>query len=289
MADLRKFFNKLRRFNLKLNPAKCAFAVPVGKLLGFIVSRRGIELDPTKVNAIQKLPPPKNKKDKDAATKWTDDYQKAFDRIKEYLSMPPVLVPPKPGRPLLLYLAVSDRPFGCVLGQHDETGRNEKVIYYLREDIAESYDGWRLFFDGAANLKGVGIGAVLVSETGQHYPVSAKLRYDKGASKQAYSTRSPWPFAAWGMDVIGTIELAASNGHRFILVAIDYFTKWVEATSYRVVTKKVVAGFVHDRIVCQFGVTESIITDNGSNLNSDLMKAMCETFKIKHKNSTGLR
>ncbi|XP_060183155.1 uncharacterized protein LOC132613122 [Lycium barbarum] len=41
----------------------------------------------------------------------------------------------------------------------------------------------------------------------------------------------PWPFAAWGIDVIGPIEVDASNKHRFILVAIDYFTKWVEAAS----------------------------------------------------------
>jgi len=100
------------------------------------------------------------------------------------------------------------------------------------------------------------------------------------------ATSAPWSFAAWGMDVIGRIEPAASNGHRFILVAIDYFTKWVEAASYKAVTKKVVADFVRDRIVCRFGVPESIITDNAANLNSDLMKAMCETFKIKHKNST---
>ncbi|XP_070034909.1 uncharacterized protein [Nicotiana tomentosiformis] len=49
---------------------------------------------------------------------------------------------------------------------------------------------------------------------------------------------SPWPFAAWGMDVIGPIEPTASNGYRFILVAIDYFTKWVKASTYKVVTKK---------------------------------------------------
>ncbi|XP_070049358.1 uncharacterized protein [Nicotiana tomentosiformis] len=47
------------------------------------------------------------------------------------------------------------------------------------------------------------------------------------------ATSVPWPFSAWGMDVIGPIEPAASNGHRFILVAIDYFTKWVEAASYK--------------------------------------------------------
>ncbi|XP_070012349.1 uncharacterized protein [Nicotiana sylvestris] len=74
------------------------------------------------------------------------------------------------------------------------------------------------------------------------------------------------------MDVIGLIEPTTSNGHWFILVAIDYFTKWVEAASYKVVTKKVVADFVKDRIVCRFRVSKSIITDNAANLNSDLMK-----------------
>ncbi|XP_070022699.1 uncharacterized protein [Nicotiana sylvestris] len=76
------------------------------------------------------------------------------------------------------------------------------------------------------------------------------------------------------MDVIGPIELTASNGHRFILVAIDFFTKLVEDASYKVVTKKVIADFVKDRIVCRFGIPNSIITDNAANLNSDLMKAM---------------
>ncbi|XP_070040090.1 uncharacterized protein [Nicotiana tomentosiformis] len=63
IADLKKFFDRLRKYNLKLNPAKCAFGVLAGKLLGFIVSHRGIELDPSKVKAIQGLPPPKNKKE----------------------------------------------------------------------------------------------------------------------------------------------------------------------------------------------------------------------------------
>jgi len=100
---------------------------------------------------------------------------------------------------------------------------------------------------------------------------------------------SPWPFAAWGMDVIGPIEPPASNGHRFILVAIDYFTKWVEASTYKAVTKKVVADFVRNNIVCRFGIPESIITDNAANLNSDLMKETCERFKIAHRNSTVYR
>ena len=52
LTYLKKFYDCLRRYNLKFNPAKCAFGVPPGKLLGFIVSRRGIELDPSKIKAI---------------------------------------------------------------------------------------------------------------------------------------------------------------------------------------------------------------------------------------------
>ncbi|XP_070018359.1 uncharacterized protein [Nicotiana sylvestris] len=53
----------------------------------------------------------------------------------------------------------------------------DEEVSFVGEDITKAYDGWRMFFDGAANFKGVGIGAVLVSKTGQHYPVSAKLRF----------------------------------------------------------------------------------------------------------------
>ncbi|XP_070007663.1 uncharacterized protein [Nicotiana sylvestris] len=53
----------------------------------------------------------------------------------------------------------------------------DEEVSFKGEDIAESYDGWRMFFDGAANFKGVSIGVVIVSETGQHYLVSAKLRF----------------------------------------------------------------------------------------------------------------
>ncbi|XP_070026159.1 uncharacterized protein [Nicotiana sylvestris] len=53
---------------------------------------------------------------------------------------------------------------------------NEKVSF-IGDNITETYKGWRMFFDGDANFKGVGIGAVLVSEIGQHYPVFANLRF----------------------------------------------------------------------------------------------------------------
>ena len=62
-THLKKFFDHLCRYNLKLNPDKCGFGVPTGKLLGFIVSRKGIELDPSKIIKIQELPPLITKKE----------------------------------------------------------------------------------------------------------------------------------------------------------------------------------------------------------------------------------
>ncbi|XP_049387212.1 uncharacterized protein LOC125851467 [Solanum stenotomum] len=81
----------------------------------------------------------------------------------------------------------------------------------------------------------------------------------------------------------------ASNGHRFILIAIDYFTKWVETITFKTATKKAVVDFVHSNIICRFGIPRTIITDNAANLNSNLIKELCEQFKIVHHNSTPYR
>nr|XP_027120512.1 uncharacterized protein LOC113737482 [Coffea arabica] len=487
-----------KEMEIYLNPAKCAFGAPADKLLGFIVSKKGIEIDPVKIKAIRDMPVPKTQKD------------------------PPVLEQPKRGRPLIMYLSVLDGAVGCVLGQHDDSGRKEQAIYYLSkkftqyeanysfieksccalawaaqklrhyllshttylisrsdplkyllekpmptgrlakwqmilsefdivftsqkavkgqaiaghlaenpkdddyqplhtyfpdekvlfvgavEYMSERCPEWRLFFDGAANSFGVGIGAVLVSPEVKHYPRATKLQFactNYMAEYEAYifglkmalemevkeliafsdsdllmhqtlkqwitkdskilpyhylnllrcidedeaqymikevhsgvcgphmnghllakkimrigyfwlsmerdcidfvrrcikcqvhgdvirapltelhSMIAPWPCSMWGMDVIGTIDPPASNGHRFILVAIEYFTKWVEAESFKHVTKKVVANFLRDHIICRFGVPETLITDNAKNLNNDMVDGLCEQFKIRHRNS----
>jgi len=72
----------------------------------------------------------------------------------------------------------------------------------------------------------------------------------------------------WGIDVIGAIEPKASNGHRFILVAIDYFTKWVEAASCANMTRKLVAKFIRKEFICRYRISERIITNNATNLNN---------------------
>nr|XP_019068939.1 uncharacterized protein LOC109120030 [Solanum lycopersicum] len=210
---------------------------------------------------------------KNATVEWTEEYREAFERIKNYLSNPPVLVPPEPGRPLILYMSVLDNSFGCVLGQHDDTGKKEQAIYYLNKKftvykaklakwqilltefdiiyitrtamkaqaladhlaenpIDEEYEplktyfpdediscinevihdndqGWKLFFDGASNRKGVGIGVVLMSESGEFYPISFQLRF--------YCTNNMSEYEAC---ILG-LRLAVEMGIRELLVLGD--------------------------------------------------------------------
>ncbi|XP_039032138.1 uncharacterized protein LOC120167086 [Hibiscus syriacus] len=85
-------------------------------------------------------------------------------------------------------------------------------------------------------------------------------------------------------DIIGAITPEALNGHRFILVAIDYFTKWVEDASYSSITRSTVCRFIKMEIICRYGLPERIITDNATNLNNKMMEELCVQFNIKHAN-----
>ncbi|KAA3465162.1 RNA-directed DNA polymerase (Reverse transcriptase), Ribonuclease H [Gossypium australe] len=617
---LRKLFLRLRKFQLKLNPSKCTFGARSGKLLGFVVSEKGIEVDPDKVKAIQELSPPRTQKEVRGFLGILNYIARFIAQLTEKCD--PIfrlLRKHNPDRPLILYLSVFENSMGCVLGQHDESGKKERAIYYLSKKFTEcktryspieklccaliwttrrlrqyilyhttwliskldplkymmestALDGritrwqillsefdivyinqkavkgsaiadflasraledyeplefdfpnedlmyvaiteedvqkeglpWKLNFDGASNAIGNGIGAVLVSPDGDHYPLTSKLDFDctnnmaeyeacilgiraaierkikilevyndsvlviyqlKGewetrdpklisyrslvlelikefdnvafcylpreenqmadalatlasmikVNKQeevkpiqmsiyevpahCYNIReeeekddhpwtlrrlasdyaldgeilykrrkdqillrcvdaveakrileevhegvcgihangftmarqimrfgyywstmegdcisyakkchkckiygdkihvpssplhvmtSPWPFSIWGMDVIGPISPKALNGHRFIFVVIDYFTKWVEATSYANVTKSAVSKFLKKEIICRYGMPERIISSNALNLNNSTIAEVCSQFKIKHHNLSPYR
>ena len=74
----------------------------------------------------------------------------------------------------------------------------------------------------------------------------------------------PWPFRGWAIDIIGQIFPSTSKGHRFILAATDYFTKWVEAVPLKNVTAKEAISFVSEHIVHRFGIPQTITTDRKS-------------------------
>ncbi|GJR56921.1 reverse transcriptase domain-containing protein [Tanacetum coccineum] len=70
------------------------------------------------------------------------------------------------------------------------------------------------------------------------------------------------PFHKWGIDIAGPFPVAA-GGLKFLIVAIDYFTKWIEAKAVATITGNQVKRFVWDNIVCRFGLPGEIVSDNG--------------------------
>nr|CAH67521.1 OSIGBa0131L05.2 [Oryza sativa] len=145
LSDLAETFESLRSAHIKLNPDKCVFGVPAGKLLGFLVSARGIEANPEKIRAIERMRPPSKLRDVQCVTgcmaalsrfisrlgekalplfkllkrsgpfTWTEEAERAFTQLKAYLSSPPVLVAPEPDEPLLLYLAATPQVVSAAL------------------------------------------------------------------------------------------------------------------------------------------------------------------------------
>ena len=160
IINLRKFFERIKEYRLRLNPQKCTFVVTTRNLLGFLVSDRGIKVNLSKIKAILDMLPPKSEKEtkrflgqlqynsqfiakltstykpifkllrKNEPYAWSDECQKAFELIKEYLLHPPILVPPRQGKPLLLYLFIIGDAIRSMLAQEDDD-KNERAVYYL--------------------------------------------------------------------------------------------------------------------------------------------------------------
>jgi hypothetical protein len=169
--DLKETFQTLRHYSMKLNPAKCAFRVSAGKFLGFIVSQRGIEANPEKIQAIMDMQPPTNTKQQlqqltgrvaalnrfvsratdkclpffkilQKAFSWREECDEAFRQLKEYLSNPPLLNIPQEGEPLHLYLAAS--PSAVISTLVKEDSGVQRPVYYSSRALhrAETRYSW---------------------------------------------------------------------------------------------------------------------------------------------------
>jgi hypothetical protein len=69
----------------------------------------------------------------------------------------------------------------------------------------------------------------------------------------------PWSFWGWGIDLIGQIFPPSRKGHKFILVATNYFAKWVEVIPLRIITSKNMVDFVKEHIVYHFGIIRQLL------------------------------
>ncbi|RVW35606.1 hypothetical protein CK203_108069 [Vitis vinifera] len=87
--------------------------------------------------------------------------------------------------------------------------------------------------------------------------------------------------AGMGIDIIGKISPKSSSGHEYILVAIDYFTKWVEAASYARLTAARVAKFIRSHIICRYEVPHELISDRGVHFKGEV-DTLIQEYGIQH-------
>ena len=141
--------------------SKSAFGVSSGKFLGFMVSQRGVEANPNKIQAILSMKPPKNVKEVQSLTRrvaalnrfisgdtdkcfpffkvlriafeWMDECQQVFENLKMYLIITPLLSSSKPGEELYLYLAVSPHAMSSTFVRKE--GKAQKHVYYTSKAL----------------------------------------------------------------------------------------------------------------------------------------------------------
>ncbi|KAL5553876.1 hypothetical protein UlMin_041277 [Ulmus minor] len=96
---------------------------------------------------------------------------------------------------------------------------------------------------------------------------------------------SPWPFAKWGVDLIGPLPQGKYK-MKFAIVAIDYYTKWVEVEPLQEITEARTTGFIWRNIICHFGIPHSLVSNNGTQFDSATLKKLYSDLGIhKHFSS----
>ena len=178
LGDLRAIFEVLRNYKLRLNASKCSFGVGSGKFLGYVVTYRGIEVNPDQIKVINNLRSPQNHKEVQKLTRmaaalnrfisrsadrcrpffllinkwkgfeWTEECTTAFQQLKDYLTRPPIMSSPELDEVLFAYIAVAPYAVSLVLIRVDNG--IQRPVYYVSKSlesrsalstIRESYPG----------------------------------------------------------------------------------------------------------------------------------------------------
>jgi hypothetical protein len=200
ISDLAETFANLRAANLKLNPEKCVFEIHKGKVLGCLVSTKGIEANPDKIKALVEMQDPVSVKDVQKLTgrvaalnrsiprvaeslpffqvlssaknfQWSETQKQAFQELKDYLSNMTKLCPPEPKSPLLLYVSASNSAVSAVLVQEkEEEGKLKQIPVYFS---SEALSGSKIFY---SELEKIAYAVILAARKLRHYFEGHKIR-----------------------------------------------------------------------------------------------------------------
>eukprot|EP00253_Pinus_taeda_P015687 PITA_15687 len=364
----------LKQYGISLNSKKSLFGLEEGKLLGHIISKDGIRIDPVRVEVILQIPHPRNVKElqallenfnflrrfisklaelirllndmlkKDAKVKWTVEAKQSFEEIKMALTKAPALTSPKFDRDFIIFSFASEHTIAVVLLQKHDQGCEKPIAFFskaLRDaplkykimekqaySLVKAIKDFRVYIlyshiiayvpnivvkdnltqDEIQGKRGDCGGHLYWKSTtdkiikaGFHWPTlftdvkkfvttCHKCQIFEGKRKllplplKPISTEKP--FQQRGLDFIREIHPPSSSQHKWILIATDYFTKWIEVIPSRQANDTVITGFLETNILSRFGCLEKIITDNAAAFKSKKMISFCNKYHITLGHST---
>jgi hypothetical protein len=230
LADLAETFANMRDARLRLNPEKCVFGVRQGKILGYLVSHRGIEANPTKIQAIINMTPPQSARDVQRLTgrlaalnrfisksaerslpflktlrgakdfAWGPEQAAAFASLKQHLSDLAILTSPDPSLPLLLYIATSPHAVSAALVQEQnrEGTTRQCPVYYMSEVLTASKCNM-------TELEKIFYAVVMASRKLRHYFKAFKVRVtsDRGLGELFRYPEASVRIAKWAAELSG--------------------------------------------------------------------------------------
>jgi hypothetical protein len=119
-------------------------------------------------------------------------------------------------------------------------------------------------------------------------------RDQKQPSSLSQLVHPTWPLQRWGLELLGTLPLAQGN-LRYVVVAVEYFSKWIKAKTLATMTLATVQKIFWQSIVCQFVVPKAITVDNGTQFDAETFKTFCDQIvtkihfaSVRHLESNGL-
>nr|GEZ32899.1 reverse transcriptase domain-containing protein [Tanacetum cinerariifolium] len=265
LTNLDKMLERCEETNLVLNWEKCHFMCREGIVLGHKISKSGIEVDRAKVDVIAKLPHSTTVKE------CVDD----FNTLKKKLTEAPILVVPDWNLPFELLCDANDLAIGAVMRQRKT--KHFQPIHYASKTMTEAQIHYTttekemlvvLFKSSKLAMRDL-LGAIMV-------PISQRRRDEMPQN----TIQVCEIFDVCGIDFMGPFP--SSKGNKYILVAVDYLSKWVEAKVLPTNDARVVVKFLKS-LFSRFGIPRAIISDRGTHFCNDQFTRVMIKYGVTHR------
>nr|GEV59280.1 reverse transcriptase domain-containing protein [Tanacetum cinerariifolium] len=264
ISYLEKMLKRCEDTNLCLNWEKSHFMVKEGIFLGYKISKQGIEVDKAKVDVISKLPHPTTVKEKDTPFIFSQECVDAFQTLKRKLTEAPILIAPDWDMPF-------EEAVDILKACHSRPTKGHHGPNYIAKKVFDSGFYWPTIYRDAQNIV---------------------KNYDVCQRQGNISQKDEMPqnsiqvckiFDVWGIDFMGLFP--SSKGNKYILVAVDYLSKWVEAKALPTNDARVVCKFL-ENLFTRFGAPRAIISDRETHICNDQFTKVMQKYSVTYRLAT---